>query len=169
MPSLFCVSILCRFGGTPKLFTIHFSLFTHPIGGAPRWGQTISGLKTPSGTFAWGELRVLGEHLLDLTVGGFAAVAGNQELGLDALGCEHLLMLGGGAVGAAALMEIPGHIGHREAPLGKVLQAVPEQIIIIGLEVDLRTVRRKLAYSTCCLDGSAASSGVRYGARDCRN
>lgn len=55
-------------------------------------------------------------------------------------GCEHLLMLSGGAVGASALMEIPGHIGHREAPLGKVFQAVPEQIIIIGLEVDLRTV-----------------------------
>ena len=35
--------------------TFHYSLF--PIhspqrGGAPRWGQTISGLKTPSGTFA---------------------------------------------------------------------------------------------------------------------
>ena len=67
---------------------------------------------------------------------GIRPLAGNQRLDGNALFAEHALVLGAQVPVRLILVQIKGLPGNFEPGSGKVTQAVPEQVIVIGLEVD---------------------------------
>ena len=91
-----------------------------------------------SGSFACHPLEHLGIYPCHAV--GTGLFAGNECLDFNAHLGEHALVLGADVPLRLVLVEIVGDPLDVVAGGGEILHAVPEQVIIVGLEVDLAAV-----------------------------
>ena len=101
---------------------------------------------------------------------GIRPLAGNQRLDGNALFAEHALVLGAQVPVRLILVQIKGLPGNLEPGSGKVTQAVPEQVIVIGLEVDSEPPASKRGTAAAGAGGSGgACCCQRFCSTGCRS